>query len=141
VKHDVHLNVLRAEQAGLVRAYFPNGNAFDCFYATCETCVHYTDDMDNPKPGRLAPPFNACKWGVLDRILYYMAVPKYGYGTTYHPPEDMGLYDGHFPECKRYWPKGDNDDNANHPPPPDCPGQMFLGDVMEVEIRKQEARA
>ena len=145
-QQDISLRVLQAEQAGLVRVYFPNGTTYDGFYEQCERCHHCIDDRDDPKPPRLTPPFNTCRWGVLDRIIHSMGYPEmYGYGTSFHSPEDMRLIDEMWPECNRFYPRSDdNDPSINHPPPPDCKGQLTFSDVLEVmerEIRPQEARA
>lgn len=132
-------NCERAEAAGLVRAYFPNGTAFMLFEERCEQCRHFIDDLHNPKPGRLEPPFNCCKWGVLDRIYEASATDRYGYGKSYHQPEDMEP-GGCPPECKR-WTAKDDDDPSREPPRPDVPGQMMLDEVLTVEEHAPTPRA
>jgi hypothetical protein len=124
---DIKLNVLRAEQAGLVRSYFPNGSSVECFLDRCCYCRHNIDDPNNPKPGSLSPPYNCCEWGVSDRIYDTMATSRYGYGTSFHPPEDVVVEDL-TTRCLRFTHKDDKDGHLNDPPPPDAKGQMMLGD-------------
>lgn len=119
-------------QEGMVVVSFSNGTELDCFHAGCFNCRHYIDDLENPQPGRLSPPFNACAWGVLDRI-YLDMVEVERPRTRFHHPDDI---DGSTcpPTCKRFTPKHDSDGEYRDPPPPDVPGQMLLGeDIAPVE--------
>jgi len=118
---------------GLVPCYFPNGTAFECFYASCAVCRHCTDNLDNPQPGRLTPPFPNCKWGVLDRIYVAMTIRDRDHASHWHDPENIEITDADGwprcpPLCKRFTPK-DYDNDDRDPPAPDLPGQMTLDDI------------
>lgn len=128
-----------ATAEGLVLAYFPNGTALEMFVWRCDNCRHCIDDRENPKPGRLTPPFTCCTWGVLDSVYFEMAHSRFGYGKSAHKPEDVQVRDddGSWlcpPHCKRYTPKDYPSDDRD-PPRPDVPGQMLLDEIdVPVEV-------
>jgi hypothetical protein len=123
-----------AEANGLIRFYFANGSEWSGFEARCDKCRHFIDDPENPKPGKVTPPHNCCAWGVLDRIYESMATGRYGYGTSYHPPEDAEVVRLN-PACKRFTHKDDENGEFRDPPKPDCPGQLVLGES-DVPVEK-----
>ena len=113
------------EKDGLVYYRPSNGTEFTCFYDRCEGCRHYTDDLSNPKPGRLSPPFTACTWGVLDRLLVAQVEDRGG-RSSYFDPADLNP--ATCPAtCLRFTPRDYGFDDRD-PPKPDLPGQMVFGE-------------
>lgn len=118
---------------GLVHYRPSSGSEFGCFLASCFECRHYTDDMDNPQPGRLEPPYTACAWGVLDRFLVQMP-NGYDHISCWFDPADIETRDAdggpHSPAlCRRYTHKSDGDGETRDPPRLDVPGQMTFGEI------------
>jgi hypothetical protein len=126
----------RALAEGLMRVYFPNGTSYMDFECNCGNCRHFIEDQENIKPPKLEPPHNICSWGVLDRIVHCMAVSPYGYGTSFHHPDDMEIVDEFWPRCKRFTPRGYGGDDRD-PPTPDAPGQLTFG---EIDVPVEQVR-
>ena len=78
-KHDADANCKQAERNGLVCAYFTNGSAWEYFLARCFVCHHH----------QLPDGYDGCAWKIIERINGAMDNSRYGYGTSYHPPEDI----------------------------------------------------
>lgn len=133
-KADIELNVLNAKRAGLVDIYFSNGSEFDGWLSRCFECRHHLEPPDDIRVPKITPPYAVCAWGVLDRIYHEMAMGRYGYGTSFHPPEDVEMERRIYPTCKRYTHRDDSDPGRD-PPKPDVPGQMMLGEAVVIEER------
>jgi hypothetical protein len=121
---------------GLVHYRPSNGTEFDIFVSRCHQCRHWIDDRDDPKPGRLAPPFTTCKCGVLDRFYVSMAYGA-GHVSNWFDPADIDADDCPA-TCKRFTHKDDPNGEFRDPPPPDCAGQMMLGESVEIVERRAE---
>lgn len=122
-------------RAGLIHYEPSNGTEFEIFMGQCFRCRHYIDDTENPKPGRLEPPFNACAWGVLDR--FYAAMP-WGHdhiGYWFDPADLEPSKDDPPPDCKRFMHKDDPRGEFYDPPTPDVGGQLTFEDALEVPER------
>lgn len=123
------------ERDGLLFYRPSNGTEFQIFQERCARCKHWIDDLDDPQPGRMAPPYATCKWGVLDR-LYIAMTRERGDIADYHDPADLRTerLDG-LPvcpaECLRFTPKDYGFDDRD-PPSPDVPGQMLLGEDVVI---------
>lgn len=111
---------------GLVHYRPSNGTEFDYFESACNRCKHHIDNYEDPKPGKLRPPFVACTWGVKDRLLVQQ-VESAGHISTWFDPADLDP--STCPAtCKRYTPKDYPHDDRDAPKP-DLPGQMTLGEI------------
>lgn len=122
---------------GLIKYRPSNGTEFDIFLSRCFRCRHWIDDMDNPQPGKLSPPYSACKWGVLDRM--YHGMLSYDNIGNWFDPADLDP-SGCPATCKRYTPDDYGFDDRD-PPAPDVPGQMTLMESVTIEGGKIVQRA
>ena len=117
-------------RSGMIHYSPSNGTEYDIFVSQCARCRHYIDDLDNPRPGRMRPPFTACTWGVLDRLHVQMVRGPCD-ASRWLDPDDID--NKHCPaECKRFTPKDDPHGELRDPPTPDAPGQMMLGEALDV---------
>jgi len=132
----------RRTREGLVHYRPSNGTEGMMFQSQCERCRHHTDDGEKlPKfdvPGRL------CAWAVLDRVVAQM-FEGYDSPACWFQPEDLmtrrdnGEYI--FPaRCRRFTDKGDAAGEHRDPPPPDCDGQLFFGELLTVPERTAAPR-
>lgn len=112
---------------GLVKYRPSNGTEFLVFLDRCSKCRHWIDDTDDPQPGNLEPPYNTCQWGVLDRFYVNMAF-GHDHISNWFDPADLDA--STCPAtCKRFTHRNDGDGETRDPPPVDCEGQMFFGDL------------
>lgn len=113
----------RRAREGLIRYRPSNGAEMMMFESRCDKCRHFITDE---KMGSLEAPFNACQWGVLDR-LYVMQMSERDHISNWFSPDD--IENGCPATCRRFTHKNDSDGERRDPPRPDCEGQMFLGDL------------
>lgn len=118
---------------GLIQYHPSNGTEFDYFLSTCERCRHF--DGGGLSDHRV----KACAWGVLDKLLNGMSEPSDS-GTFWFDPADLATHglNGELicpARCLRFTGRNDADGNLRDPPPRDCEGQMFLGDLLTVPER------
>jgi hypothetical protein len=124
---------------GLVFYCPSNGTEGDIFEERCEQCRHFIDDREDPKPPRLERPFVTCKWGVRDRLLTAMWHDR-DHISNWYDAADLTRYglNGELlcpARCLRFTHEDDRDGERRDPPPPDCRGQMFLGEMLTVRER------
>lgn len=118
---------------GLIHYRPSNGTEFRMFLETCESCRHYTDDLENPKPGRLQPPHTCCKWGILDRFYVGMTQER-DHSANWFTPDQL---EKGCPASCRKWVHRD-DPNGEDAPTPDVPGQLMLVEALPVILERAE---
>ncbi len=110
---------------GLVKYQPSNGTEMMMFEEQCERCRHHTDDGESPP--KLTVPGKACMWAIKDKLIQGMWSPVDS-AVLWFDPLDLDTDDCPA-TCRRFTGKGDADGEFRDPPPPDCIGQLFFGDV------------
>lgn len=127
---------------GLLHYRPSNGTEGMIFEERCERCRHYIDDGESAYSYNLDKPV-MCQFGILDR----MKLSGWGdhdSSTNWYDPADLRTKspDGELicpAECLRFTDKDDPDGARRDPPPKDCEGQMFFGDI-DVPVERVRAK-
>lgn len=112
---------IQTERDGLMWYRPSNGTEFDIFLSRCQGCRHMDyDDND----------YETCQFNILDRIVRSAWTEEYDRPEFYHHPDEVDV--STCPAtCLKFTPK-DYDGDDRDPPHPDCPGQMMLGEAIEI---------
>ena len=116
----------RRTREGLIHYRPSNGTEFRMFLARCDRCRHFDGG------GLSDPTVKACKWGVLDKLLDGQCADEDSPVFWFDPSD---LKDGCPAECLRFTDRDDPTGELRDPPPRDCLGQMFLGELLTVPGR------
>lgn len=119
---------------GLIHYRPSNGTEGRMFEGRCEDCRHHRADGDDLVMPKLIPPYGRCAFGILDRItMQQMGAPDDSSVNWFDPAD---LEDGCPATCKRFTDRNDPNGELRDPTPPDCIGQMMLGEMLDVPERK-----
>jgi hypothetical protein len=113
----------RRIREGLIHYRPSNGTEFHIFLSRCDRCRHFNDD------GLSDATVKACKWGVLDKLLDGQFSDSDSPVFWFDPSD---LRDGCPAECLRFTDRNEPMGELRDPPPKDCEGQMFLGEMLTV---------
>lgn len=113
---------------GLVHYVPSNGSEGRAFISRCTRCRHYQDNDGRPQ---------TCTWGILDKITGMM-IEESDSAKAWHDPANLETTGN----CLRFT---DRNDPHGDPPPKDCEGQIFFGELLAVkedgELARRAARA
>ena len=108
---------------GLIHYSPSNGTEFSMLESVCERCRHFDEE------GLQDASVQSCKWNILDKLL----------NGQFSEPDSMNFWfdpsdidDGCPATCKRFTDRDDEFGHFRDPPPPDCVGQMTLGEMLSA---------
>ncbi len=121
---------------GLVHYIPSNGTEGHMFETECEKCRHYSTHPEG---------YGTCAFGILDKMVESGWEDRDS-AKSWYDPADLRTKDHEGnpicpAQCLRFTDKNDPNGNLREPPPKDCAGQMFLGEVLDVPERKIPEKA